>query len=83
MFILLYPPDNWINGFIYHYITGIVVPERHLKHLRSRCETLGIVHPNMPVDPLEWVTHMKQLRRNGKNRNQRSMNTVKGALFGK
>jgi pentatricopeptide repeat protein len=62
---------------------GIKVQERHLQHLRARCATLGIVHPNMPADPLQWVADMKKLRKDGKNRSQRKMNSVRSALYGK
>jgi pentatricopeptide repeat protein len=62
---------------------GIKVQERHLQHLRARCATLGIVHPNMPADPLQWVADMKKLRKDSKNRSQRKMNSVRSALYGK
>lgn len=64
-------------------VLGIKVQERHLQHLRARCATLGIVHPNMPADPLQWVADMKKLRKDGKNRSQRKMNSVRSALYGK
>lgn len=62
-------------------ILGIVVPEHHLRHLRSRCESLGIVHPDMPADPLAWVSDMKKMRRDGKNRSQRHIEPIRSALY--
>jgi pentatricopeptide repeat protein len=45
----------------------IFMPERHLRILRSRCKTLRVTHPDMPVDPNQWAKDLKARRRKYKN----------------
>ena len=58
------------------------LPERHLQHIRARCKTLGIVHPDMPPDPIAWVADVKKLRRDGKFRSKRKVGPILSKLYG-
>uniref|UniRef100_A0A7S3GUE0 Uncharacterized protein n=1 Tax=Spumella elongata TaxID=89044 RepID=A0A7S3GUE0_9STRA len=56
---------------------NVVVPERNIKFLRSRCEKLGIKHPDMPADPLAWVKEVKLTRRRMKMSSQKHIEPVR------
>jgi hypothetical protein len=82
--------SNVINvvsfGFMIHfwnYQLGIQLNDRHVRHLRSRCETLGISHPNMLDDPKEWLKFTKKSRKESQKYSQRKTQFVKSALYGK
>lgn len=59
----------------------VVVPERNIRFLRSRCETLGIKHPDMPADPLAWVKEVKLTRRRMKMSSQRHIEPIRNMKF--
>lgn len=52
---------------------GIKVPEKNMKQLRKKLEGLKMTHPDMPVDPNQWV---KDVRKMQKEPNTRSVNRV-------
>lgn len=56
---------------------NVKVPERHVKWLRLRCASLGIVHPDMPADPIAWAKDVKHIRKNAKNSSQRKLEAVR------
>jgi pentatricopeptide repeat protein len=60
---------------------SVVVPEKHLRHLRARCINLGIEHPDLPRDPVAWARHMKAVRKKNVKDSQRKVQGVKSALF--
>ncbi len=60
---------------------SVVVPERNIRFLRSRCETLGIKHPDMPADPLAWVKEVKLTRRRMKMSSQKHIEPIRNMKF--
>jgi pentatricopeptide repeat protein len=60
---------------------SVLVPEKHLRHLRARCIKLGIEHPDLPRDPVAWARHMKAVRKKNVKDSQRKVQGVKSALF--
>jgi hypothetical protein len=59
---------------------NIKVPEGNLKQLRARCETLGIKHPDMPPNPVQWVKDVKLIRRRQKMASQRVIEPIRSAF---
>jgi len=57
------------------------IPEGHLRYLRSRCEKLGIKHPNIPADPKQWVKDTKEMRSKLKHAPQSRIEHVRTKLF--
>jgi len=57
------------------------IQEGHLRFLRSRCEKLGIKHPNIPADPKQWVKDSKEMRRKLKHSPQSRIENVRTKLF--
>jgi len=54
---------------------GNCILDRHIDTLRSRCTKIGIKHPSVPPNPLEWKKQLKESRKvsvqrpsKGKNR---------------
>lgn len=60
---------------------GLQIPERNLRLLRSRCKTLGIVHPDIRPDPHEWVKEVKRVRRNHRHSSQRVIQSIKSLTY--
>lgn len=60
---------------------GVRVREPYLKRLRGRLNNLGMSHPNMPADPMQWVRDVKTERRKAKQSSQSKINDVKTALY--
>merc|ERR1711871_1820062 len=42
---------------------GHCILERHIDSLRSRCTNIGIKHPGIPQNPLEWRKLLKESRK--------------------
>lgn len=59
---------------------NVKVPEGNLKQLRARCETLGIKHPDMPPNPVQWVKDVKLIRRRQKMASQRVIEPIRSAF---
>ena len=59
----------------------VTIPERHLRHLRSRCERLHINHPDMPKDPRKWSRELKKVRKMAAKDSQRRIEGVRSALY--
>lgn len=57
---------------------GLKVEEKHIRQLRGRCKSLGIVHPDIPDDPLEWLKRLKKLRRLLKNSPRYKVQSIAG-----
>jgi pentatricopeptide repeat protein len=60
---------------------SINLRELHIKHLRHTCERLGIIHPNLPADPLLWLKKVKEVRLQQKNRSKRNIQPIQSALY--
>lgn len=60
---------------------GVRVPERHLRHLRSRCKRLGVTPYGFPEDPTAWAKELKQMRRQRKGAKDRVGQPVRSAMF--
>jgi len=60
---------------------NVKLPENHIRHLRSRCKSLGIKHPDVPADPLQWVKDVKLVRRQQKNASQRFIEPIRNVRF--
>ena len=54
------------------------IPEKHIKHLRSRCTALGFTHPNLSADPDQWVKDIKVMRRK-KADSERKFSAIKNS----
>ena len=61
---------------------GVSLADRHVRFLRSRCDTLGIKHPNIPADPRAWAKDVKKMRTATKHTNKRKVEAVKSAMYG-
>ena len=59
----------------------IEIADRHIRYLRSRCASLGIKHPNMPLDPREWAKDVKKMRHASKFTSKRRIEHVKSAMY--
>ena len=60
---------------------NVHIPNRHVKLLRARCEKLGIVHPNMPEDPHQWIKNVKRVRYDSRHNSKRNIEAVRSALY--
>lgn len=60
---------------------SVQIPEKYMKILRGRCTNLGVRHPDIPPDPLQWVKDSKQVRRNMKTASQRYIEPVRSLTF--
>ena len=60
---------------------GVVLPERHLRYIRSRCKNLQIEHPDIPEDPDAWIGVMKRARSEGRDASKRVLRSLKGGMF--
>jgi hypothetical protein len=61
---------------------GVAIADRHVRFLRSRCDTLGIKHPNIPADPRAWAKDVKKMRNATKHSSKRKVEAVKSAMYG-
>ena len=59
----------------------INIPNRHIKALRARCENLGILHPDMPDDPHQWIKTVKRVRYDSRNNSKRNVESVRSKLY--
>jgi pentatricopeptide repeat protein len=59
----------------------VEVPEKHLRALRGRCENLGVKHPDIPPNPLQWVRDVKKTRMNQRHASQRVIQEVRSLTF--
>jgi len=59
----------------------VTIPEKNLRYLRSRCTSLGVSHPDMRADPLQWVKDLKVARRKLKNSSQRTIESLRSATY--
>eukprot|EP00981_Chlorochromonas_danica_P006213 scaffold1307_cov166-Ochromonas_danica.AAC.35 len=59
----------------------VVISERNICYLRSRCRELGIHHPAMPSDPNEWIREMKQIRKERKNAPRRKIQELESVKW--
>ena len=55
------------------------VPEKSLRMLRRKCEKLGVKHPDMPVNPEQWLQDMKEARKQLKTTGQKKVHSVRSA----
>jgi hypothetical protein len=60
---------------------GVKIQERNIRKLRARCESLGIVHPNLPADPAAWVKAVKEVRWNKRNTSQRRIEPIRSSFY--
>jgi hypothetical protein len=60
---------------------GVKIQERNIKKLRSRCESLGIVHPDLPANPAAWVKAVKEVRWNKRNTSQRRIEPIRSSFY--
>jgi pentatricopeptide repeat protein len=61
----------------------IKVKDYHLRKLRARCQSLGVTHPDMPEDPLQWVKDVKRIKALHEPASQRRIQPVQSALYTK
>lgn len=60
---------------------GVKLHERNLKLLRTQCEKLGLTHPDLPANPLQWAKDVKVRRRQLKQTSRRKIQRLDSLSF--
>lgn len=63
-------------------VRGIQLSERHLSHIRARCEKLQLRHPDIPDNPNAWVKAVKMARKEARSSTSlRRLKQLGGGIF--
>lgn len=60
---------------------GMTIREVHLRRLRHMCNKLGVVHPNLPENPMAWMNAVRDARKHRKIRSQKRVQPIQSAMF--
>ena len=60
---------------------NVSLAEKHLRQLRTRCEKLKIVHPDVPPDPLKWAKESKANRRRHRDSPQSTIEQINSRSY--
>lgn len=60
---------------------GIIIRDVHLRELRRHCTELGIIHPDLPEDPMAWMKAVRQARKNIKNKSKYSVQPIQSGMY--
>ena len=60
---------------------GVEIQNKFVTQLRSRCNNLGVVHPDIPPNPLQWMVDAKKVRFEKRQSTNRRVQPVNSALY--
>jgi pentatricopeptide repeat protein len=59
----------------------VKIRDTFLKNLRFQCTKLGVIHPDIPPDPMEWVNQVRLTRTKNKNRSKANVQPVQSGFY--